>query len=208
MAPDLVSRADALPLLRRPGAFAFQRRARPLSQPLAVGEGAGCLDHDVAGDQLNAKRAVVGDPAVSNGPEAAAIADVSILDLDRYGVGQRTRACVGNDLDGPLTVEGSLGLSRDGIRAGYAGTFGLEYMPSLPDEQSLRETWNYLSPAFAPEKSRAAATAVRAGRNRRVNAIRNVPSDDCASRGIRTGLPTGNHPSHRNDECIRLGWVT
>lgn len=34
------------------------------------------------------------------------------------------------------------------LQAGYAGTFGLEYMPSLPDEQSLRETWAHLSPAF------------------------------------------------------------
>ncbi|MFO7535666.1 MAG: TIM barrel protein [Kiritimatiellia bacterium] len=33
--------------------------------------------------------------------------------------------------------------------AGYAGTFGLEYFPSQPDEQSLRETWNFLGPAFS-----------------------------------------------------------
>ena len=35
------------------------------------------------------------------------------------------------------------------LEAGYDRTFGLEYMPSLPADQSLRETLAYLSPAFA-----------------------------------------------------------
>jgi len=42
------------------------------------------------------------------------------------------------------------------LEAGYAGTFGLEYVPSLPDEQSLRDTWDYLSLAFGLDKKRAA----------------------------------------------------
>lgn len=33
--------------------------------------------------------------------------------------------------------------------AGYKGCFGLEYMPQLPHEESLRKTWEYLRPALA-----------------------------------------------------------
>jgi hydroxypyruvate isomerase len=33
--------------------------------------------------------------------------------------------------------------------AGYTGYFGLEYMPALGDEESLKKTWAYLAPAFA-----------------------------------------------------------
>lgn len=32
--------------------------------------------------------------------------------------------------------------------AGYRGYFGLEYMPQLPHEESLRKTWDYLKPAL------------------------------------------------------------
>ncbi len=33
--------------------------------------------------------------------------------------------------------------------AGYKECFGLEYMPQLPHEESLRKTWEYLQPALA-----------------------------------------------------------
>lgn len=41
-------------------------------------------------------------------------------------------------------------LIRRLLEAGYAGTFGLEYVPSLPDEASLRESLAYVRDAFAP----------------------------------------------------------